>query len=124
MAQKLALIVEDERANARLLALLVQRCGIRTETAHDGREAIAMMRAHRPDLVLLDMIMPIMRGEDVLKAMRADADLRDVPVIVISTLDEFAVDGAREVPRIRKPFDPAEVQRVVAEIAGELRADT
>jgi CheY-like chemotaxis protein len=119
MAQKYVLVVEDERPNARLLTLLLQRCGIRAEIAQNGREALTMMGAQRPDLVLLDMIMPIMRGEDVLATMRADSDLRDIPVVTISTLDEYTVDGSCELPHIRKPFDPAEVQRIVCEVLGQ-----
>jgi len=118
MPRRLALVVEDEPANARLLSLLVERCGLRAEVARDGREGLEMVRAHRPDLVLLDLNLPVMRGEEVLATMRADPDLRDVPVIVVTTMDYPSDDAAPGVPYIRKPYSPAEVQQVICEILG------
>lgn len=113
MAGKLVLVVDGERMIAMLLTRLAESCGVRAEVAHDGEQALEMLRAHKPDLVLLDLIMPIMSGEEVLAIMETDPNLRDVPVIVISTWDG-AIEGLeREVPRVRKPFDPAEVQRLI-----------
>lgn len=72
-----------------------------------------MIRAHRPDLVLLDMVMPIMRGEELLSILRADPELRQVPVIIISTLENLGTGEASELPHLRKPFDPLEVMRMI-----------
>lgn len=118
MTDKLVLIADDERPIAVLLAHLAEACGVRTKVAHNGKQALEMMRAHRPDLLLLDLIMPIMGGRGVLAAMETDPDLRAVPVIVISTSDEDIECLGREVLRLRKPFEPAEVRRLIRETLG------
>jgi CheY-like chemotaxis protein len=118
MDRKLALVIEDEPSNAALLAILLERCGVRAEVAGNGQEGLRKMEAHRPDLVLLDMIMPVMRGEEVLAAMRADPALSEVPVVVVSTMEPPAGDPAPGVTYIRKPYSPAEVKQVVRDLLG------
>jgi CheY-like chemotaxis protein len=68
--------------------------------------------------VLLDLIMPVMNGNGVLATMQADPDLRGVPVIVISTWGGVIEGVEREVPRLRKPFEPTEVKRLILETLG------
>ena len=118
MAEKAVLVVEDEPSNARLLALLVARCGFRVEVAHDGREALAMLRAQDFDLVLLDLLMPVMRGEELLGIMKTDARLRSVPVLIITTMGGSGDPDECPLPHIRKPFRTAEVQQAIAEVLG------
>jgi CheY-like chemotaxis protein len=79
MSDKLVLVVEDHRPNARLLGLLVQRCGVTAQMASNGAEALLAMQAQRPDLILLDLMMPIMTGNELLEVMRADAELANHP---------------------------------------------
>jgi CheY-like chemotaxis protein len=124
MADKLVLAVDDERPIAMLLAMLAEECGVRAEVAHDGKRALEMIRAHRPDLVLLDLIMPVMSGNEVLAIMEADPDLRDVPVIVISASTKPIRGVTREVPRLRKPFEFDEVRRLIQETLGGEQNDS
>jgi CheY-like chemotaxis protein len=120
MAEKLALVVEDERLIAMLLALLAEDCGMKAVVAGDGSEALEMMRTRKPDLLLLDLIMPVMSGDKLLAIMETDPDLSDVPVIVISTSTEVIKGVERQLPRLRKPFEPAEVKRLIQEtLAGD-----
>ncbi len=116
MTEKVVLVVEDEPSNARLLALLVERCGVRVEVAHDGREALAMLRARDFDLVLLDLILPVMRGEELLGIMKTDARLRDVPVLIITTMGGPGDPDECPLPHIRKPFRTVEVQEAISEV--------
>ncbi|MEN6302349.1 MAG: response regulator [Armatimonadia bacterium] len=118
MDKKLVLVVEDERTIATLLAHLVRSCGVRVEVAHHGKKALEMMRAQKPDLVLLDLIMPIMSGPELLATMDVEPDLKDVPVVVISTAEEPGEAVEREVRHLRKPFEPSEVKQVVREMLG------
>jgi CheY-like chemotaxis protein len=111
MDDKLVLVVEDEPTIAMLLKHLVKSYGLRAEVAHGGLQALESLRAQRPDLVLLDLIMPGVSGDKVLATMQADPNLREVPVIVISTWEGVE----REVPRLGKPFEPADVQRLIRE---------
>lgn len=118
MGDRWALVVDDEPADAAFLATVLERCGVRAEVAVDGGEGLEMMRARTPDLVLLDMMLPVMRGDEVLATMRADPDLRDVRVIVLTSLGGFGDDATYGVPHVRRPFEPAEVERLIREALG------
>ncbi|MEI6500947.1 MAG: response regulator [Armatimonadota bacterium] len=118
MTQKTVLIVDDERPIVSLLARLAQGVGARTEVAYNGKDALEKIRLHKPDLVLLDLIMPIMSGEEVLAVMETDPQLQDIPVIVISTKAAVGAGVEREVPHLRKPFEPTDVKRLIREHLG------
>jgi len=89
------LVVDDAAFNRRLLTRLLEGLGHTTREAGDGREALAILRepASDPappiDVVLLDIVMPVMDGYATLEALKADEVLRDLPVIVISDVDEL-----------------------------------
>jgi CheY-like chemotaxis protein len=115
MDSKLVLIVDDDPVFASLLTRVVKECGLRAEVARHGREGLRMMRARRPDLVLLDVLMPAMNGDEVLAAMRADPGLRDVPVIVVSSREPPAGSILCEVPTVPKAFEWDELTRLICE---------
>lgn len=115
MTRKIVLVVDDERPIVSLLSRLVQGVGARAEIAYNGKEAIEKMRERKPDLVLLDLIMPVMSGEEVLTVMETDPELQDIPVIVISTKAAIGPGVERKVPHLRKPFEPSEVKRLIRE---------
>lgn len=77
-------IVDDNQMLANLYRGTLAAAGFTVDVAHDGKAGLAAARATRPDLVLLDMMMPAMSGLDVLTAVRADPALAAVPVIVFS----------------------------------------
>jgi twitching motility two-component system response regulator PilH len=116
--QAWVLVVEDERPIANLLARLVEECGAETQIAYNGGEALRRMVERRPDLVLLDLIMPLMSGEEVLETMGDDAQLADVPVIIITTREMMTELPREPVAFLQKPFDPAEVKQLVREVLG------
>ena len=80
------LVVDDNHEVVRLLSRMVHLISrrFRVSRAYGGGEALAMMRQSPPDLLLLDLLMPEVNGYDVLEAMRQDANLKDVPVVIIS----------------------------------------
>ena len=104
------LVVDDNGINRDLLARQLARGGYSVRTAKSGREALEMVRSQDFDLVLLDIMMPEIDGLEVLRQLKSDAALSDIPVIMISALDE--VDsvircieiGAEDY--LSKPFDP------------------
>ena len=105
------LIVDDDETNRYTLARRLTRDGYANlAMAGNGAEALAAMRADHFDLVLLDIMMPVLDGFGVLEALRADAALRGIPVIVISAHDDLshvirAIElGATDY--LAKPFDP------------------
>ena len=83
------LIVDDNRVNRLLLARAVEQLGHQIETANDGREALEKLRAQAFDLVLLDIEMPEMNGYELLDICLKDPELRNIPIIMTSALDEI-----------------------------------
>lgn len=83
------LIVDDNKVNRILLARGLEQYGHRVETAENGREALDRLRVDSFDLVLLDIEMPEMNGYQVLETCLQDPELRDIPIIMTSSLDEL-----------------------------------
>jgi len=114
------LIVDDEERNRKLLEVFMQAEGYRTIAVGDGREAVAVAARERPHLILLDMMMPGMDGFDVARALKGQAELSAIPVIVVSSLDDIASRrrvlsaGADEV--VNKPVDRWQLSRHVARL--------
>jgi CheY-like chemotaxis protein len=111
------LVVEDDSATRQLLATCLQLEGFAVATAANGAEGLEKMRRRRPCLVLLDLMMPVMNGEQFRSAQLDDPALAKVPVVCIS-----AVYNAREradrlhaVACIGKPFDVMQIVDVVRE---------
>ncbi|HET6803921.1 MAG TPA: response regulator [Frateuria sp.] len=109
------LVVDDEFGVAEVLEAILQDEGYRVVTAINGRQGLDRARETPPDLILLDLMMPIMGGAAMLEALRADAALAHVPVVVMSSLDEAAVRDSCSGYRafLRKPFRMAEVLRLL-----------
>jgi CheY-like chemotaxis protein len=82
------LVVEDEPALAKVLKLRLEMEGFEVATAGDGAEAMQMIRAARPDLVLCDLMMPVMDGYEVTEAIKGNPDLRAIPVLILSALKQ------------------------------------
>jgi CheY-like chemotaxis protein/drug/metabolite transporter (DMT)-like permease len=82
------LVVDDNRLSAKKLAMTVAALGHVVETALDGASALDLLRRRAFDVVFLDILMPKMDGFEVLRILKADENLRDVPVIVVSSLEK------------------------------------
>jgi DNA-binding response OmpR family regulator len=84
MTQRTILVAEDDRFLRRAAEVALTQRGFRVLTARDGQEALALARQHTPDLLLLDLLMPKLSGGQVLRALRADAATRALPVLILS----------------------------------------
>ena len=108
------LVVDDVEMNRDLLARRVRRLGHEVLMAEDGVQALAVLRERPVDVLLLDIMMPNMNGYEVLEAMAADEGLRQVPVIMISAIDEKeSIARCIELGAddyLPKPFDPLILQ--------------
>ncbi len=82
------LLAEDDRFLRRAAEATLKRVGHTVLTAADGEEALAKARTERPDLILLDLIMPRLQGFEVLRLLKADPATADIPVIVLSNLGQ------------------------------------
>lgn len=104
------LAVDDNRENLDVLVRRLARHGLDVETAESGLVALATIRSQAFDLVLLDVMMPGVDGYTVLREMKSDPEIRDIPVIMISALDELdsvtrCIEAGAE-DYLPKPFDP------------------
>lgn len=121
--ERTVVCIEDEPDMISLIKLALERHRVRLIGALGGREGLEKVRRVKPDLVLLDLMMPDINGAEVLRQMKADAETRDIPIIVITVLDprysaEHGVDLDGVNAFIRKPFVPRElVERVNSALA-------
>lgn len=108
------LVVDDNEMNRDMLSRRLQRQGYNVAVAVDGQQALHMLGDEKVDLVLLDIMMPEMNGYEVLEHMKADDELRDIPVIMTSALDE--ADGIERCigmgaeDYLTKPFNPVQLK--------------
>ena len=84
MTEKTVLIIEDEEDAAELFAEMMRVSGFRVLKTSKSTPALAMMAAEKPDVVLLDIMMPEISGLDILRQMRRDPALANIPVIVVT----------------------------------------
>lgn len=82
------LLAEDDRFMRKAAEAALRHHGFAVTTAVDGEEALRLARSEQPDLVLLDLIMPKLHGFAVLRALKEDSSTKDLPVIVISNLEQ------------------------------------
>ncbi len=118
------LVVDDEPLIAMALEAALEDAGYAVATAANGRQGLERLAgAPRPDLVLLDMMMPVMGGAAMRAAMTADPELRAIPVVVLSSLPEEAVrarvDGVAAV--LRKPCTAEQVLGAIEGVLGGAR---
>ena len=102
------LIVEDDADLREMMAQLLTLEGYRTEAVANGREALKYLHeGHRPDLILLDLMMPIMDGWEFRKRQQDDPTLADLPVVVLTALDQAQAraDDLDGVDFLKKPLD-------------------
>ena len=116
------LIADDEPHIRRLVCFTLGNKGFEVLEATDGGEAYDRAREELPDIVLLDVMMPIMTGYEVLEKLKADPLTRDIPVVMLSAKSQQTevqaglAGGACEY--ICKPFTPKDLVQRVAEILG------
>ena len=117
---KSVLVVDDEFDLTNTLRAILEGEGYRVETCANGREALDRLRAAPPDLVLMDVMMPLASGLEVLQEMRRSPGLEQVPVILMSVIapsvkrTEYAWHAF-----LRKPFSLQALVKTVRELASE-----
>jgi CheY-like chemotaxis protein len=100
------LIVEDDADLREMMAQLLTLEGFRAETVANGRDALEYLRrGDPPDLILLDLMMPVMDGWEFRRQQREDPALANVPVVVLSALDQARVADLGGTAFLKKPLD-------------------
>ena len=97
------LVVDDESNMRFLLRLILERAGYEVAEAPHGAAALARAQQSRPDLVLTDLMMPVMTGRELIERLRADPETAGIPIVVVSANPNAPVPEADA--RIGKPFD-------------------
>jgi len=112
------LVVDDEFGIGELLEALLQDDGHRVMTAMNGRHALERMGEARPDLVISDLMMPVMDGAALLRAMREHADTKDIPFMLMCALPERSIADRVQGYNafLRKPFKLAELSSVICDL--------
>lgn len=82
------LIVDDNEQNLELLQAYLEELGVSLATARNGAEAVAAVQAASPDLVLLDVMMPVMSGFQACTKIKSDPKTRDIPIVMVTALNE------------------------------------
>ncbi len=119
---KKVLIIEDEKIIRNLIKKKLVREGYEVEVAEDGQIGMKKIRDFKPDMILLDIIMPNMGGFEVLKKMNEDDNLSKIPVVIVSNSGQpVEIDKAKELGVrdwiVKTEFDPREVvNKVISQI--------
>jgi two-component system response regulator VicR len=112
------LIVDDEFSVADTLAEFLAWEGYATTTAANGKLALEAIARQRPQLVLLDYMMPVMDGMQTLTAIRADPALKGIPVILMTAAPAGLTDTATYDALLVKPFDAARLMKIIRKLIG------
>ena len=129
--QKNILVADDDRDVVTFVSTVLEKSGYKVISAKDGEEALEKIKANRPDLVILDILMPKQSGIRLYRELKTDQSLKDIPVVILSgiskrtflrsqeVLTEF---GGEPVPEpevyIEKPVEADDLAQTVSEVLG------
>ena len=123
---KTVLVVDDDPSVLTIASKRLQAEGVRTLTADDGADGLRMVKEHRPDVVVLDLMMPKMHGYTLIQKIRNDPDLGHVRILVTSSKTYSSdIERTRRLGADRylsKPYDLQEFWATIAELLGETAA--
>ena len=117
-AGKTILIVDDEFGVLEVLEFILSDAGFTVVSAINGQDALARLEETAPDLAIVDFMMPILDGSGVIKAIRSDQRLRDIPIILASALPEKTIrercDGYTTF--LRKPYKTEQLMEEISKL--------
>jgi CheY-like chemotaxis protein len=117
---KTILIVEDEQAIAEMLAAILVEADYRVVIAGDGQEALTKLETASPDLILSDIMMPIMDGRALSRKLQAHPTYRLIPTVLMSAAyDSIRLSDGSPARFLRKPFELEELLDMLSDILGE-----
>ena len=122
-AMKTLLIADDEPDLRLLLQTTLEDPAYRILEASDGESALHLVRQERPDVVILDRMMPKLGGLEVARAVLADPAIRHIPLILLTALEQPAAGDGEHAPRVFaylvKPFSPLQLLETVRQALGQ-----
>ncbi|GLS21994.1 response regulator [Labrys miyagiensis] len=119
---KRILMVEDNTDNRQIVRDLIAGTGYELIEAHDGAAGVAAAAVHKPDLILMDIQLPVMDGYEAARRIKADPALRHIPIIAVTSYalsgDEAKASAAGCDGYVAKPFSPRQLLAKIAEFIG------
>ena len=116
MNKKRVLLAEDETDLRKMMKILLEIHGFEVIEAADGYEAVEKAVSQTPNLILMDMAMPVMSGLDSARTIRLHAELNDIPIIAVTAYGDFYNERARDAgctDVLRKPLDFGRLKPIV-----------
>jgi len=115
-----ALVVDDDRLLLRLIELNLGKAGMKVLLADSGREALRLAMEETPDIILLDLMMPMMDGYEVMRRLKAEQETMNIPVVMLtaksSINDRMRCEEMGAVAYITKPFNLEELRGTIKNI--------
>jgi twitching motility two-component system response regulator PilH len=116
------LVVDDSPTETRIFMDALTEAGFRVETATNGEEGVRFARRHRPDLILMDVVMPVLNGFQATRQLRGDPTTAEIPIIIVSSKDQPTdrTWGLRQgaLDYLTKPVDVAELLAKIGAVLG------
>jgi len=127
MSKKNILIVEDDPQTVKLVKFILEKNNCSTISVKDGEEGLRMARERKPDLIILDLMLPGMDGYQVCETLKNDPNTKEIPVLVLTALDSGA-DFEKALEKkadwyITKPFDAQHLLKRVNYLIGKKKED-
>lgn len=124
---KKVLAVDDEASIRKLVSVALENRGFEVETACDGQEALDKAALSKPDMIILDVMMPNMNGWEARKRLRANPATKDIPILILSAVGEFEAQlqgmESSQDDYLTKPFSPQVLGDVVAAMLDPSKRD-
>ena len=120
--KKRILVVDDNPSMRDLLRFILERSGFEVSEAPHGGSALAQMQASLPDLIMTDMMMPVMNGEQLVRRLRSDTRTACVPILVLSANPNARQIASKADAVLGKPFNRTSLLEMVCSLMGEDKA--
>lgn len=123
------LLVDDDQALLSIFETTFKKAGFEVITSNDGANGLAKAKSEKPDIILLDQVLPDISGNEVLKTIKQDPDTKDVPVAILSNfgqqelIQEAINQGAKDYI-LKYQIDPEDLVKKVNELLGKEKQDT
>ena len=122
---KRILVVEDQEDNRRIIRDLLASAGYQTIEATDGETGVRLAETERPDLILMDIQLPVLDGHEATRRIKANPDLRPIPIIVVTSYalsgDDVKAMAAGCDAYVAKPFSPRQLLSKIRELLPETK---
>lgn len=120
MAKKI-LVVDDEPDLLKVILIRLETLGYEAHGGTDGKQALALARKIVPDLIILDIYLPFINGDEVARILKKDKSMKHIPILMISattkTLSQRTLDNGAE-DFLAKPFEPKELIKKISKLIG------